>query len=132
MPLLRLQWFLEDEANREYSLAILASLSKKRALVPPLWFYEVGNGLIMAYRRKRITFDQIDGFLIRLKTLPIDAAQRTPSELFESPIIANTRGLTSYDAAYLALAVRFDLPLATNDSNLRQAAAAASINLVTV
>jgi len=45
---LALQWFLEDEQNRKYSLAVLASLSEKRALVPLLWFYEVGNGLLMA------------------------------------------------------------------------------------
>ncbi len=62
-----LQWFLDDEANREYSLSVLTSLSEKRALLPKLWFYEVGNGLMMAYRCKRITFDQIDGFLTRLK-----------------------------------------------------------------
>ena len=66
---LALQWFLEDEADRKYSLAVLASLAEKRALVPLLWFYEVGNGLLMAHRRKRITFDQIDGFLARLKAL---------------------------------------------------------------
>ena len=58
-----LQWFLEDEADRQYGLSVLASLSTKRAVVPMLWFYEVGNGLLMAYRRKRIAFDQIDGFL---------------------------------------------------------------------
>jgi len=50
---LTLQWFLEDEADRKYSLGVLASLSEKRALVPILWFYEVGNGLVMAHRRKR-------------------------------------------------------------------------------
>ena len=41
---LALQWFLEDEAGRQYGLSILASLSTKRAVVPMLWFYEVGNG----------------------------------------------------------------------------------------
>jgi hypothetical protein len=45
------QWFLEDEAGRNYSLSVLASLSEKRALVPALWFYEIGNGLLMAFRR---------------------------------------------------------------------------------
>jgi len=49
---LALQCFLEDEADRKYSLDILSSLSEKRALVPVLWFYEVGNGLLMAHRRK--------------------------------------------------------------------------------
>ncbi len=57
---LTLQWFLEDEADREYGLAVLASLSNKRAAVPVLWFYEVGNGLLMAHRRKRITLDKVD------------------------------------------------------------------------
>src|SRR6202023_2810441 len=41
---LALQWFLEDEENRKYSLAVLASLSEKRALVPLLWFYECQSG----------------------------------------------------------------------------------------
>lgn len=45
---LALQWFLEDEADRNYAMAVLASLSEKRAVVPSLWFYEVGNGLLMA------------------------------------------------------------------------------------
>jgi hypothetical protein len=67
---LALQWFLEDEADRKYSLNVLSSLSEKQAVVPVLWFYEVGNGLLMAYRRKRIGQDQIDGFLTRLKRLP--------------------------------------------------------------
>lgn len=82
---LALQWFLDDEADRKYSLAVLASLSEKRALVPFLWFYEIGNGLLMAYRRKRISLDQIDGFLTRLKALPIDAAQEGPLEILELP-----------------------------------------------
>jgi hypothetical protein len=42
---LALQWFLEDEAGRAYGLSVLASLSTQSAVVPMLWFYEVGNGL---------------------------------------------------------------------------------------
>ena len=127
---LTLQWFLEDEANREYSLAVLASLSEKRALVPMLWYYEVGNGLVMAYRRKRIAFDQIDGFLTRLKTLPIDTAQQTAAEILELPMVAKAHGLTNYDAAYFALAIRFNLPLATNDSLLRKVSAAGGVTIL--
>jgi predicted nucleic acid-binding protein len=126
---LALQWFLEDEADRKYSLAILASLSEKRALVPLLWFYEVGNGLLMAYRRKRIALDQIDGFLSRLKALPIQAAQQTPVEILELPALAQVRGLTNYDAAYLAVAKRFNLPLATTDKGLRTAATLMGVSL---
>ncbi len=129
---LALQWFLEDEADRKYSLGVLASLSEKRALVPILWFYEVGNGLLMAYRRKRITLDQIDGFLTRLKALPIEAAQQTPAEVLELPALAQARGLTNYDAAYLMLAMSSNLPLATTDSLLRAAATAAAVGIVTI
>ena len=128
---LALQWFLEDEADREYSLAVLGSLSEKRALVPPLWFYEVGNGLLMAYRRKRISFGQIEGFLTRVKTLPIDAAQQGPNEILELPALEQSHGLTNYDAAYLAVAIRSKLPLATTDSLLRKASAAADVKVFT-
>jgi predicted nucleic acid-binding protein len=127
---LALQWFLEDEAGRQYGLSVLASLSTKRAVVPILGFYEVGNGLLMAYRRKRITFDQIDGFLTRLKALPIDAAQQDPTDVLELPGIAQKHSLTNYDAAYLALAMRLNLPLATTDADLRRAAAAAGVKMI--
>ena len=127
---LALQWFLEDESGRQYGLDVLASLSAKRALVPMLWFYEVGNGLLMAHRRKRITFDQIAGFLTRLKSLPIEAAAQTPDELLDLPALAQKHNLTNYDAAYLALALRFKLPLATTDADLRSAAAVSGVQIV--
>jgi predicted nucleic acid-binding protein len=127
---LALQWFLEDEADRQYGLSVLANLSTKRAVVPMLWFYEVGNGLLMAYRRKRITFDQVDGFLTRLKALPIDAAPQGPSEILELPALAQKHSLTNYDAAYLALAMRLRVPLATTDADLRRAAVAAGVEIV--
>jgi len=129
---LALQWFLEDEADRKYSLGVLASLSEKRALVPVLWFYEVGNGLLMAYRRKRISRGHVEGFLTRLKALPIEAAQQTPSEILELPALAQSHGLTNYDAAYLALAMRLHLPLATSDASLRKAVGSAGAGLVSI
>ena len=70
-------------------------------MVPPLWFYEVGDGLVMAHRRKRITSEQLAGFVIRLKALPIDAGAQTPVDMLGLPAIAQARGLTTYDAAYL-------------------------------
>jgi len=129
---LALQWFLEDEADRKYSLGVLSSLSEKRAVVPVLWFYEVGNGLLMAYRRKRISLDQVDGFLTRLRDLPIEAAPQTPSEMLELPALAQSHGLTNYDASYLALALHRSLPLATNDANLRRAVTSAGLRLVSI
>ncbi len=127
---LTLQWFLEDEADRKYSLNVLASLFERRALVPMRWFYEVGSGLLMAYRRKRIAIDQIEGFLTRLKVLPIEAAVARPSEILELSALAQTHQLTNYDAAYLALAIQFSLPLAKTDGALRQAATVAGVRVL--
>src|SRR6266446_352620 len=59
----------------------------------------------MAYRRKRIVQDQIDGFLARLKNLPIEAASQTPAEVLELPAFAQSHNLTNYDAAYLSIAL---------------------------
>ena len=96
-------------------------------VVPILWFYEVGNGLLMAYRRKRITLEQIDGFLTRLKALPIDAAQQVPAEILALPALAQKHGLTNYTRE---LAMRLHLPLATTDADLRRAAVAANVEMV--
>jgi predicted nucleic acid-binding protein len=127
-----LQWFLEDETDRKYSLAVLHLLSEKRALVPMLWFYEVGNGLLMAHRRSRISFEQINGFLTRLKILPIDTPAQAPAEILDLPATAQTHGLTNYDAAYLALAMWAHLPLATTDSALRRVAPSARVTILSV
>jgi len=81
----------------------------------------------MAYRRKRISLDQVDGFLTRLKALPIDAAQPNPAEILALPTLAHKHGLTNYDAAYLAVALSANLPLATTDNDLRRAAASAGV-----
>jgi predicted nucleic acid-binding protein len=79
-----------------------------------------------------ISLDQISGFLLRLKALPIGAAQESPSEILELPALAHAHNLTNYDAAYLALAMRLSLPLATTDTDLHKAAASAGVRIVAV
>lgn len=86
--------------------------------------------LLMAYRRNRIRVDQMESFLARLKALPIDAAQETPSEILELPGFARSHSLTNYDASYLNLARKFNLALATNDAQLRKAASSAGVAIV--
>jgi predicted nucleic acid-binding protein len=125
-----LQWFLEDEANRGYSLKILGSLVDKNAVVPTLWFYEVVNGLLMAQRRKRIAETQVVGFLSRIQKLPIKRVEQTLDQILELPILARQTNLTCYDAAYLALAMSLSLPLATADSDLLKAAVLNSVPIV--
>jgi predicted nucleic acid-binding protein len=84
----------------------------------------------MAYRRKRVSFEQVDGFRTRLKALPIVAAQQSPAEILELPALARDLGLTNYDATYLALAKRIGAPLATMDSDLRKASTVIGVILV--
>jgi predicted nucleic acid-binding protein len=127
---LALQWFLEDEADRKYSLGVLSSLAENRALVPLLWFYEIGNGLLMAHRRSRISFDQVTGYLTRLMALPIDTAQQSPDEILGLQKFALAHSLTIYDAAYLALAMKSNSALATTDNALKKAAASSGVKIV--
>jgi predicted nucleic acid-binding protein len=84
----------------------------------------------MAHRRKRVTFELVEGFLTRLKALPIEAALQTPVEILDLPKLAQDLGLTNYDATYLALAKRLGVPLATMDSALRKASAIAGVGLI--
>jgi predicted nucleic acid-binding protein len=83
----------------------------------------------MAQRRKRIRQNQVQEFLERLRTLPVDPTEQTASEILTLPALAQRYQLTNYDAAYLALAAATNLPLATNDSALRRAAASAGVKI---
>ena len=126
-----IQWLLVDEIDRQYSLRILAALNEQQASVPALWLYEVGNALVMACRRKRISADQMSVFLKRLGLLPIRLVQPTIGDMYDLPHLAQQHNLTNYDAAYLALALKFDLPLATTDKHLRDAAVASGARIMT-
>jgi predicted nucleic acid-binding protein len=84
----------------------------------------------MAHRRKRITVEQIDAFLKRLRDLPIEVSAQTPAEILELTTLARHHNLTVYDSAYLALAKQLSLPLATVDLDLRKAANALGLTLV--
>jgi predicted nucleic acid-binding protein len=123
-----LKWFLADEDARDGSLALLRSISgANRPVVPWLWFYEIGNALTVAVRRKRITLEQLNEILEMLEQMPIaiDSADRI--QLLRLPHLARKHGLTTYDAAYLDLALRENLPVATPDEALRKAALAEGV-----
>jgi predicted nucleic acid-binding protein len=62
--------------------------------------------------------------------MPIDATEPTPADTLELPTLALRYRLTNYDAAYLRLAIKFSVPLATTDELLREAAVSAGVNLV--
>lgn len=115
-------WLFEDEATRTTE-AVLDRLKSEEALVPALWTYEVGNVLVMAERRKRITEAQGRRFTRLLESLPIRISNPQISPLWSSAIVlAREHGLSVYDGTYLDLAMREGTPLATRDKALKKAA----------
>ncbi len=118
-----LSWCFEDERD-DYAVAVLLALRHEEAVVPALWTLEVSNGLVMAERRDRTDAAAATRFTQLLQALPIavDPVERGRG-LGPTRRLARTHGLTSYDAAYLELAVRLGVPLATMDRALADAAA---------
>jgi predicted nucleic acid-binding protein len=126
-----LKWFLEDEGDRAYSLAILASITDEyRPVVPWLWYYEIGSSILVQVRRKRITFRSAVDYLTIIEEMVIDIDTPNSSAILQLPHLAQAHGLTGYDAAFLELALRLRLPLATNDQALSTAATAAGVPLL--
>ncbi len=76
--------------------------------------------------------EQVEGFLLRLAALPIEVVRQAPTDILALTNLANTYGLTSYDAAYWAAAIALNSPLATTDRDLRKAASGANVALATV
>jgi len=101
------------------------------AWVPSLWHLEVANCLQINVRRKRHSAELRDSTLIDLAQLPIRVDLETNHIAWASTMrLADRHGLTLYDAAYLELALRRKLPLATLDRELRKAAETEGVELL--
>jgi predicted nucleic acid-binding protein len=119
---LALAWYFEDETTTATE-AVLSHVSETGAVVPGLWRLEVANGFQSAVRRKRISAEYRDGSLAELALLPIAIDPDSDTYAWTTTLrLADRFGLTVYDAAYLELAQRRSLPLATLDQPLRGAA----------
>lgn len=126
-----LPWCFADEATR-WTEGLLDRLeSGEEARVPAHWPIEVMNGLIMAVRRKRIDLDRVARFAGDLAALRSASSRPMPLPRWNTIIqVATEQNLTIYDAAYLELAQRTGLPLATLDGDLRKAARAKGARLL--
>jgi predicted nucleic acid-binding protein len=122
-----LAWCFEDEAT-PHTDALLDRLAEDAAIAPSLWELEVVNVLLLAERRGRITESQTVRFVALLTQLPIHVDS---AGVDMEAVLATGRhhGLTAYDAAYLVLAEREGIPLATMDARLQAAAKAAGVPL---
>jgi len=125
-----LAWIYPDESTPAISLVFARTL-EHGAWVPGLWRLEIANVLEMGVRRGRHNATFRDETLTDLARLPIHVDPETDSHAWEETMrLAERHRLTLYDAAYLELALRRGLPLATLDSDLRDAATAEGLALL--
>jgi predicted nucleic acid-binding protein len=118
-------WFLPDEATPATEAALQATATHA-VWVPALWLLETGNLLLSAQRRQRITADKRRELAAAAAALRLQV-DREPVALIALDELASRHGLSAYDAAYLELALRRGLPLATLDRALTAAMAAAGV-----
>ena len=125
-----LAWYFHDEhstmANR-----VRERLVDEGVCVPAHWPLEIVNALLAALRRKRIDERELRQLIEDFRRLPDLIDEQTGASAWaKTAELALKHGLTSYDAAYLELGLRLDLPLATLDQALADAALSAGGRLV--
>ena len=122
-----LAWYFEDEQTPQ-AMDVLREIGTVGGVVPSLWFWEVANGLQMAIRRNRVDTGFRAAALRALSALPISVDGEADRHAWTATLrLADRFGLTMYDAAYLELALRMALPLATLDRPLAAAARAEAV-----
>lgn len=124
-----MSWLFREEFT-PFAERILDEVTASRAVVPSLWPLEVGNVVLQAERRGRVSEADGSRFLALLGGLPIDVdALRGLDWLHDVVPLARETGLTAYAASYLELAARFGVPLATVDRRLASAATGVGVAL---
>ena len=120
-------WYFQDEQTPA-SLEVLREVAREGAIVPSLWRLEVASAFQAALRRRRITHAFRNASLRDLSMLSIAIDAETDRHAWTTTLHLSDRfGLTIYDAAYLELAQRVDLPLATGDATLARAASGCGV-----
>ena len=124
-----LAWGFPDEGNT-YADAVLEGLEKQAIAVPALWAVEIANALLVGERNGRLHHAQIRRFITLLEALPVVQDSRSIENTINSLLpLAREYQLSAYDTAYLDLAIREGLPLATLDKRLRGAAREAGVSI---
>ena len=120
-----LSWVLPDEFNPALD-RLCDRLSDDVALVPPIWPLEIGNALLVAVKRGRLTTRDLHRLTTALRALPVEIeTASTARSLDETLSLAQRYNLTTYGASYVELAQRRDVALATLDDRLRKVCSSA-------
>jgi len=123
-------WFFKDEASPQL-YALQDQVKRNGAIVPMLWHLEIGNALLQSEKRGRVAVPELEVHIALLDSLPLETDGETCEHaLHETLNFARAHKLTLYDAAYLELALRRKLPLATKDEALRAVALRLGIKIL--
>lgn len=123
-------WCFESE-NTAFTSSLLKKSLQCNIIVPNLWHIEVTNVLLQAEKNGRIDALTSAKFLSMLSTLPIETETNTHDLAFTKILtLAKAYKLTAYDACYLEICTRRNLPLATLDKDLRKAAQACHVEIL--
>ncbi|MGH8774949.1 MAG: type II toxin-antitoxin system VapC family toxin [Jiangellaceae bacterium] len=121
-------WCFDDETTPETE-AVLDRFKDDTAAVPNLWELDLANVVLVAERRRRLAEFQVTRFIDLMHRLPI-TVEVAPADSTSVLAAARRHDLSAYEAAYLVLAEREGLPLATRDERLLAAARAAGVPLL--
>lgn len=127
-----MRWHLASNKpnDQRYCESVLLSLSELEAIVPNLWHLEASNVLLGAERCGDTTVGESERFIVQLENLPLHIDTLTAQQSFNRTMaLARAYKLSSYDAAYLELAIREGFPLATLDQQLLKAARKADVEI---
>jgi predicted nucleic acid-binding protein len=127
-----LRWFLDNPLPPYAKRVMQLVIKGQRAIVPALWHLEMSNGLAVAERRSILTSADVEHALLGLEQLLAHAIETDNALISIRQCLSTARAfqLSAYDAVYLDLARREQLPLASLDERLRSAAKPAAVPLV--
>ena len=125
-----LAWCFPDETSN-YADSILVALEGQEILAPAIWALEIANAVLVGERSKRLRPPEIRRFTTLLENLSL-VLDVQPVGGYVSNILPLAReySLSAYDAAYLELAKRHGVPLATLDGKLQKAAGRAGVKIL--
>ena len=127
-----MRWFMPslEQSDQQYAERVLKSMDESDAVVPELWYLEASNVLLGVERTGEVTVGQVEIFTSQLENLPITADSSTQKQsLSQIMDLARSYSLSSYDAAYLELAIRESLMLASLDRELVKAAEKVGVSI---
>ena len=120
-----MRWIFKDgtEADLLYAEQVLEALKEGSAVVPGVWWLEVSNVIVRAEAQQLLPETQSRKFLDTLRKIPITVDSSPVEQLWEQTLhLARKFKISAYDAAYLELAIRQNIVLATLDADLARAA----------